>query len=452
MKKETILEILNDWNFWQKELDTGKERSSYLQRYEQHKGTNVITALVGVRRSGKSYLMRQIIKRLISQGERKENILMVNFEDQRFPEFYLGLLEEIYQTYCQYLQPTKKPTIFLDEIHNVSQWERWVRTMHELGKAKIVISGSSSKLLAGELATVLTGRHLDIVVFPLSFQEFLQFNGLNITNLLELIEKKIEIHHLWKEYSEWGGFPEVVNSSQKKELLLTYFDDIITKDIEKRYRLKKSEKLRSLARFYLTNFSNPITFNSLTTMLDTTVPTIEKYSSYLEEAHILFFIKRFSNKVREQEKSPRKVYAIDVGLAKAIGFKLTDNFGNLAENIVAIELRRRALEHQDWEVYYWKSQRQEEVDFFVKEGLKYKQLIQVCWNAEQEKTKKREIAALLKASEELPCDNLLVITENKEEQETIDNKTVSYMPLWKWLIGIEKFGLKSEVSITAQHR
>ncbi len=434
MNKETLLEILYDWNFWQKELDVGKERSSYLQRYERHKDTNIITALVGVRRSGKSYLMRQIIKKLISQGERKENIMMVNFEDQRFPEFHPELLEEVYQTYCQYLQPTKTPTIFLDEIHNVPQWERWVRTMHELGKAKIVISGSSSKLLAGELATVLTGRHLDIVVFPLSFQEFLQFNGLNITNLLERIGKKVEIQRLWNEYGEWGGFPEVVNSFQKKELLLTYFDDIITKDIEKRYMLKKSEKLRSLARFYLTNFSNPITFNSLTSMLDTTVPTIEKYSSYLEEANLIFFIKRFSYKVREQEKSPRKVYAIDIGPAKAVGFKLTDNFGNLAENIVAVELRRRALEHQDWEIYYWKSLRQEEVDFLIKEGLGYKQLIQVCWNIENEKTKKREITALLKASEELHCLNLLIITENKEEQEVVENKTITYLPLWKWLL------------------
>ncbi len=434
MNKETILEILYDWNFWQKELDVGKERSSYLQRYKQHQGTNIITALVGVRRSGKSYLMRQIIKKLISQGERKENIMMVNFEDQRFPEFYPELLEEVYQTYCQYLQPTKPPTIFLDEIHNVPQWERWVRTMHELGKAKIVVSGSSSKLLAGELATVLTGRHLDIVVFPLSFQEFLQFNGLNITNLLERIGKKAEIQRLWSEYGEWGGFPEVVGSLQKKELLLTYFDDIITKDIEKRYMLKKSEKLRSLARFYLTNFSNPITFNSLTSMLDTTVPTIEKYSSYLEEANLIFFIKRFSYKVREQEKSPRKVYGIDIGLAKAVGFKLTDNFGNLAENIVAVELRRRALEHKDWEIYYWKSLRQEEVDFLIKEGIGYKQLIQVCWNLEHEKTKKREIAALLKASEELRCPDLLIITENKEEQEVVENKTVTYLPLWKWLL------------------
>ncbi len=436
MNKETILEILYDWNFWQKELEVGKERLSYLQRYERHKGINIVTALVGVRRSGKSYLMRQIIKMLLSQGERKENILMVNFEDQRFPEFYLELLEEVYQTYCQHLQPKKPPLIFLDEIHNVPQWERWVRTMHELGKAKIVISGSSSKLLAGELATVLTGRHLDIVVFPLSFQEFLQFNGLNITNLLERSGKKAEIQRQWSEYCEWGGFPEVVISSQKKELLLTYFDDIITKDIEKRYLLKKSEKLRSLARFYLTNFSNPTTFNSLTSMLDTTVPTIEKYSSYLEEAHLIFFIKRFSYKVREQEKSPRKVYAIDTGLAKAVGFKLTDNFGNLAENIVAVELRRRALEHRDREIYYWKSRRQEEVDFLIKEGLAYKQLIQVCWNLEQEKTKKREITALLKASEELGCPNLLIITEDKDEQEVVENKTITYLPLWKWLIEI----------------
>src|SRR3989344_3135348 len=233
INKETILEILYDWNFWQKELDVGRERPYYLQRYEQYKETNIVTALLGVRRSGKSYLMRQMIKKMLSQGQRKENILMINFEDRRFPEFYPELLNEVYQTYYQYLQPTALPIIFLDEIHLVPQWERWVRTMHELGKAKIVISGSSSKLLSGELATVLTGRHLDLFVFPLRFKEFLNFKGLEIKDELDLVARKQNILSYFTEYLEFGGFPEVVLSNNKKFLLLTYFDDILTKDIER---------------------------------------------------------------------------------------------------------------------------------------------------------------------------------------------------------------------------
>jgi predicted AAA+ superfamily ATPase len=438
MEKSELLEILQDWNFWKKELDAGKERKAYLEKCLRFLKTNVVTSIIGVRRAGKSYIMRQTIKKLIEKGTEREDILMVNFEDKRFVEFYPKLLDEIYETYLEFLKPCKNPFVFLDEIHNVPKWERWVRTMQELGKAKIIVSGSSSKLLAGELATVLTGRHLDVFVFPLSFEEFLYFKNLEITDELDEIAKKIEIKRFLNEYLEFGGFPEVVLSNEKKQLLLTYFDDILTKDIERRYKLKKSEKLRALARFYFTNISNSITFNSLKTSLDTTTNTIEKFSSYLEEAGMIFFVKRFSFKVKEQEKSARKVYSIDVGLANAIGFKFSSNLGKIAENLVAIELKRKETLDPNMELYYWKNPRHEEVDFLVKEGLKVKQLIQVCWNINEYRTKEREIKALLKASKELNCKNLLVITEDCDAEEEIEVKDESYkvkfLSLWKWLL------------------
>ncbi|HJH26789.1 MAG TPA: ATPase [Methanophagales archaeon] len=439
MNKRELLEILHDWNFWKNELDTGKERKAYLEKCLRFLKTNVVTAIIGVRRAGKSYIMRQTIKELIEKGTERKDTLMINFEDKRFAEFYPELLDEIYETYLEFLKPGKKPFVFLDKIHNVPKWERWVRTSQELGKAKIIISGSSSKLLAGELATVLTGRHLDVFVFPLSFAEFLYFNNLEITDELDRIAKKIEIKRFFGEYFEFGGFPEVVLSGDKKQLLLTYFDDVLTKDIERRYKLKKGEKLRALARFYLTNISNPITFNSLKTLLGTTTNTIENFSSYLEEAGMIFFVKRFSFKVKEQEKSARKVYSIDVGLANAVGFKFSSGFGKIAENLVAIELKRRETTDPNVELYYWKNPRHEEVDFLIKEGLKVKQLIQVCWNINEYKTKEREIRALLKASKEVKCENLLVITEDYEAEEEIKIKDkfsckVEFLPLWKWLL------------------
>ncbi len=432
MRKEELLEILQDWNFWKKELDTGKERKRYLEKCLRFLKTNVVIAIIGVRRAGKSYIIRQVIKKLIENRAKRKNILMVNFEDRRFAEFYPKLLDEVYETYLEFLKPDNKPFIFLDEVHNVPKWERWVRTMQELGKAKIVVSGSSAKLLAGELATLLTGRHLDLVVFPLSFKEFLYFKNLNIKNKLDLAAKKIEIKRYFREYLEFGGFPEVVLSKEKKQLLLTYFDDIITKDIEKRYNLREREKLRALARFYLTNISSRITFSSLSKFLNTTTNTVEKFSSYLEEANILFFVKRFSFKIKEQEKSPRKVYAIDVGLANAVGFKFSANFGRVAENIVAIELKRNS----NAEIYYWKNPQHQEVDFVVKQNSKVKQLIQVCWNIHEYRTKKRELKPLLKASKELKCKNLLVITSDYESEEKIYGKKIRFIPLWKWLLNV----------------
>lgn len=438
IKKEELLGILHDWNFWKQELDCGRERKDYLERCLRFLKTNVVVAIIGVRRSGKSYIMRDMVKNLINGGVERKNTLMVNFEDKRFAEFYPKLLDEIYETYLEFLKPDKKPFIFLDEVHNVPKWEKWIRTMHELGKAKIIVSGSSSKLLAGELATVLTGRHLDVSVFPLSFEEFLYFRGIGIENKLDLISKKIEVKQAFNEYFEFGGFPEVVLSSEKKQLLLTYFDDILTKDIERRYRLKKAEKLRALARFYLTNVSNPITFNSLRKSLNTTTNTIEKFSSYLEEANILFFVKRFSFKVKEQEKSPRKVYSIDVGLANSVGFKFSSNAGKIAENLVAVQLKKKEKEDPNTEIYYWKDFQGREVDFVVKEGQKIKQLIQVCYDTENFDVKQRETKSLLKASKELKCNGLLIVTGDKEDEEKIKGKTIGYVPLWKWLLNLER--------------
>lgn len=434
MRREELLEILYDWNFWKQKLDCGRERGDYLEKCLRFLKTNVVVAVIGVRRSGKSYIMRSMVRNLIAGGVDGKNTLMVNFEDRRFSEFHPKLLDEIYETYLEFLKPDEKPFLFLDEIHNVPKWEKWVRTMHELGKAKIIISGSSSKLLAGELATVLTGRHLDVSVFPLSFKEFLYFKNLEVKDRLDIVSKKIEVRGAFNEYFEFGGFPEVVLSSEKKQLLLTYFDDILTKDIEKRYKLKKSEKLRALARFYLTNISNSITFNSLKNSLDTTTNTIEKYSSYLEEANLVFFVKKFSFKVREQEKSPRKAYSIDAGLANSVGFKFSSNAGRIAENVVAIQLKKNVREDPNTEVYYWKDFHGREVDFVVKEGTRIKQLIQVCYGMENLDAKQRETKALLKASKELKCSRLLIITEDMEGEEEAKGKTIGYIPLWKWLL------------------
>lgn len=434
MERDLILEILNDWNFWRKELDTGKKRQEYVNSCLDFLKPNVIVAITGVRRSGKSYLMRQVAKELAEKGIKKEELLIVNFEDVRFTEFSTKLLNEIYEIYIEVLKPTSKPFIFLDEIHNVPNWEKWVRTIHELNKAKIIISGSSSKLLAGELATVLTGRHLDVAVFPLSFKEFLLFKNIEIKDELDLISKKIEIKRALNEYSEFGGFPEVVLSEEKRQLLSRYFEDVVTKDVEKRHKIRKGEKLRNLARFYLTNIANPITFSSLSKFLKISKNTIENFSNYLEEAYALFFVKKFSFSFKEQEKSARKVYAIDPGLSNAIGFRFSENRGKLMENMVAVEILRKKSLNPNLDFYYWKDYQQREVDFVLKEGFEVKQLIQVTYASSKDEIEKREIKLLVKASEELKCKKLLIITWDYEDELQVDNKKIKCLPLWKWLL------------------
>lgn len=434
MDKNDILNILNDWNLWKQDLETGIPRSDYLNKLQGYLSTDQIIVIAGPRRSGKSYIMRQFAKELIAKGVDKNEILMVNFEDPRFEKLDTAHLQQIYDVYQEFLHPTIKPYLFLDEIQEVEGWEKWVRTMHELGKARLIISGSNATLLSKELATLLTGRHIDLTVFPLSFSEQLLFRGLEVKDELDMVDKRIELAHVLNDSFEFGSFPEVVLSGEKKQILLGYYDDIVTKDLVRRFKIRKSEQLKSLANFYFSNVSSLITFNSIEKFLNISADTIEKFSGYFEDAYLLYFIKRFSFKMREQEKSPRKVYAVDTGLANMIGFRHSPNAGRIAECYVLQQLARKRAIDPNIDVYYWKDPQHREVDFVVKEGNKVNQLIQVCWNPTDHKTKERETRSLLKAMDEFKLKEGTVITESYEGDEEMKEMKISFIPLMKWLL------------------
>lgn len=434
MDKNEIINILEDWNFWKRDLDAGINRPYYLNKLKGFLKTRQVIVITGARKSGKSFIMRQLAKHLTSEGVEAKNILIVNFEDPRFSELDAKALQKIYEVYLEYLNPKDKPYIFLDEIQEVKDWEKWVRTMHELDKAKLITSGSNAKLLSFELATLLTARHIDLTVFPLSFEEYLTFNNINLKDALDIINQRIKIEGLLSNYIEFGSFPEIVLTEQKNEILLTYFEDILNKDLIKRFKIRKAEGLRSLAKFYLGNVSSLITFSSLEKFLGISADTIEKFSNNLGTAYLFFFLKRFSFKVKEQEKSPRKLYTIDTGLANTIGFRFNQNIGRLAECLVFLELKRKQTVNPDLEFYYWKDLQHREVDFVVKEDLKVRQLIQVCWEVSKPETKNRELKALLKAMGEFRLKEGLVITEDYEAEENIKDKKVKFTPLWKWLL------------------
>jgi len=438
MDKNEIITILEDWNFWKKPLEIGIPRFFYLKKLKKLLSSEQIIVITGVRRSGKSFIMKQLAKELIKNGVNKNQILVINFEDPRFVELNPKLLQQIYETFLEFLNPKGRPYIFLDEIQEVQKWEKWVRTMQELKKANIILSGSNAKLLSKELGTLLTGRHLDITVFPLSFKEFLNFNDIYPKDEMDLVSKKIELKRLMRNYLEFGSFPEVVLRKEKKEILLAYFEDILNKDLVKRYKIRKPEQLKALIKFYFSNLSSLITFSSLEKSLKISADTIEKFSNYFETAYLTFFLKRFSFKIKEQEKSPRKVYTVDTGLANTIGFRFSQNLGKLAENTVFLELKRNTLLHPYLEFYYWKDERHREVDFVLKEKLKVNKLLQVCWDIENKETRKRETESLIKAMREFKLNEGLIITEDYEGEEKIKDKEIKFIPLWKWLLRDEK--------------
>lgn len=440
MEKEKIIEILEEWNFWRRERETGIYRDLYVSKILKFVKTDKVISIVGIRRAGKSYILNQVAKRLMESGINKENIVIVNFEEPEFENMDVKFLKKIYESYLEFIKPKGKPFIFLDEIQEVKKWERYVRSLNERKEAFILITGSSSKLLSEELATVLAGRQLYFEIFPLSFKEFLFFKGLKIENLKDVVLNSRKIKALFFEYLKFGGFPEVVLGSDeefKLRTLRSYFDDILTRDVIRRFKVKEIEKLRTLVKFYLTNISSLITFNKISKFLNLPTETVRRYTSFIETSKAIFFIKRFSYSLKEQENSPRKVYSIDVGLSNVIGFRFTENFGRLAENIVAIELIRKHSLNPNLEIYYFKDCQGRETDFVLKNDTEIKQLIQVCWDISDFGTKEREIKGLLKGMKEFGLKEGLIITEDLEREEKIGDKKIIYMPLWKWILSQE---------------
>lgn len=432
--KNEIFRILSDWNFWGKDIETGVPRPFYVKKLKRLIESKQVLAVIGARRSGKSFLMRQLAAELAHEGISKNNILTVNFEDPRFPSLNTELLDAIWSVYQEFMRPKEMPYIFFDEIQEVALWEKWIRTTHELGKAHITLSGSNAKLLSRELGTLLTGRHNDLAVYPLSFSEFLSFHDISAASHTERLLRKTEISGLLREYFKTGGFPAVVKETEKEKYLLSYFNDLVEKDIIRRYRIRKPEKLKALLKFYMSNTATLTTANSASKFLDISPDTVEKFSGYFEQAFLVFFLKRFSFKVREQEKSPRKIYCIDQGLANAVGFQVGERAGRTAENIVFLELLRQKINDPKLELFYWKNEYHHEADFVVRRGNEIMDVLQVCWNMSDPKTREREIRSLLKALDALNVTHGTIITETETGEEIIKGKTISHVPITEWLL------------------
>ena len=437
--KERLRMVIEE--YWRKELPEAKARVMKLKL-----GSDLINDVIGPRRAGKTYLMFLTIKDLLESGVDKKATIYINFENRKLlhltPEYFNYLIEFIYAK--KLLDEYEKIFILLDEVQRVEDWEKYVRSIYDefKGKIKIFVSGSTSKLTGSELSYLLTGRHLTSHVFPLSFCEFLLFNGFEYGKGKEyLIEKDIAIiKEMLREYIMFGGFPEVVLAeSNKEELVQTLFSDIISRDILTKLR-KNREIVEEIAYFLCSNICKLVSFSKLSGMLNTrgikiSVPTLEKYFSIMKEASLFFDITIFSYKVKDQLQYPRKIYTIDSGFANFSGFQFSEDAGRLMENLVAVELLRRKCQNQNprIEIYYWKDKQQREVDFVLKSGSKIEQLIQVTYASGEEEIELREKKALIKASEELNCDDLLVITWDYEAEEAFKGKRITFTPLWGWL-------------------
>lgn len=410
---------------WKKESFTNRERLKDVKGFLSIKQNLVIS---GVRRCGKSVFLLEIINHFFG-----DKYYFINFEDERLSNFELDDFELLYETLIELFGEQK--VFFLDEVQNIVGWERWVRRMYDDG-FRFFITGSNAKLLSKELATLLTGRYLPMSLYPFSFKEFLTLKKIEFKKEdVYIAERKGLLAKYFSEYLEIGGFPEYIKE-KRIEILQEYFHNIIHHDVAERYNIGNVKQLKDLGRYLIANSGNLATHNKLRQVCEIKSPTtIIKYVSYLENAYLIFTVPYFSYSLKKQSVNPFKVYAIDVGLRDAVAFQLSKNTGGAYETIVAIHLKRSAKE-----MYYWKSSQQEEVDFVIKENTKIKQLIQVCsglLSNKDEKMKRREITSLLKASTELKCNNLLVITSSYDGEEKYEKKTIHYKSLYRWLLESE---------------
>ena len=408
---------------------------------------DLIITIVGGRRTGKTYLIFQLIKHLLLNLD-KRNVLYVNFEHERLRYLDARDLEDLLKVYYELMLPDdKKPIfLFLDEIQNVSDWELWVRRVFDQRKFRLFLSGSSSKLLAKEIATSLRGRALSRIVTPFSFQEFLTANGVKIREekleLLQHLEERGKIIGYLDEYMKFGGYPEVVLQAEnriKEELLLSYFQAIFYRDLVERYSIRNAKALDFFLKYALANFSKYASvsksYNYLKSLgVQVSKRTLLNLQKFAEDVFFLFFVEIYSYGIKRREQYPKKVYCIDPGILNVFTPRFSDNFGRLMENLVFIDLKRRQFERQLVEVYYFKSN-DKETDFVLKEGVDVKQLIQVTYASDLEEIERREFDGIIKACMELKCDNLLIITWDYGGEEVYKGHRIQFVPLWLWLLG-----------------
>lgn len=377
--------------------------------------SHLIKLITGPRRVGKS---TQALLML-----RDKNFAYLNFDNYSLLDAWdanlvMRMLDDVYPGY-EY--------ILLDEVQNLDAWDLWVNELYRRGK-NLVITGSNARMLSSEMATVLTGKYLQVEMLPFSLEEFFDWNKLDLHSVVP--EQKTESLVLIDDYLRNGGYPEVVASRQlTRSYLDTLFDSIIWKDVAKRHNVRNVTDLNNLAMYLISNFCNPVSANELTSELGfSSVNTTTKYMDYLHEPYIFYYLSRYNNKLKLMKKAPRKLYVVDNGFVASKAFSLSDNLGRLLENQVFIELVRRGYDVEKT-MFYYRSRNDKEVDFVLRKGTQIERLVQVCYDMSSSKTEKREVDSILECAGELKCSNLVIVTNNDKRIIEKDGYKIDVVPI-----------------------
>jgi len=418
LSDEQIKIILVEQREFMLKKEFGIERN-ILQEVDKKIRLPHVIVLTGLRRGGKSTLLRQIIKKYYSDN----NFYYINFEDERLFNFPANEFNKIYESLISLFG--NKKTFFIDEIQNIPNFETFVRRFYEMG-FKFFITGSSANLLSKELGTKLTGRHVDILVKPFLFDEYLRLKKFILKeNDAYKTEERAKINKYFEEYLLRGGMPEysIYNDA---EILSKIYDDIILKDIVSRYKVENVSNLKELYQYVITNFANKFSLNSLKKATKIgSVNTIKKYLYYLEETYFVKIMNKFDYSLKKQLVNDKKIYILDNGFVSIISKKINKDLGWLLENLVFNSLNK------EYGIFYY-SQRGE-CDFLLVKNKEIERAIQVCWEL-TDNNREREIKGLLEAMEEYKLKEGLILTNNQEEEIRIKDKKIKIMPVWKWLL------------------
>ncbi len=415
-QREEVKDILSDKSIINREVDVGQ-----INKFLSHPNVVIIS---GVRRSGKSTLALKLLE--------EKNYFYINFDDERLVSFtsedFDSLLQSGYELFGQNIK-----YFLFDEIQNIDNWQLFINRLRRT--KRVIITGSNAELLSGELATHLTGRYLEVRLYPFSFREFLNFKDFSYwSEKVFSTTKKAEINNLFDEYIKMGGFPEVYKFGSA--IVKQIYSDIINRDILLRYSVRKKKVFKSLANNLLSSFTNEISYRNMGRDFEIKDPhTVSNYVDYLVKTFLVFIVKKFSYKLRRQYLVKKKVYGIDTGMINAVSFQFSSNTGKLFENAVFVELlRRSSYSGKDSEVYFWQDQQGIEVDFVVKQGKKVDRLIQVSSEMKSKDVWEREVRGLVEASEHLRCDNLLILGGDDSKEIEKDGKLIKVIPLPLWLL------------------
>lgn len=398
------------------------QNKRYVQRYiaDEWLQTSEILIISGIRRCGKSVLMQQIRDRLV------EKDFFFNFDDERLANFKLDDFQKLQECFVELFG--EQHTYYFDEIQNIEGWERFVRRLYNAGN-KIVITGSNARMLSRELGTHLTGRYIQVEIYPFSFQEYLAMNEIPVNaKTLYTTTGRATMVKSFVKYMECGGFPKFLQDGSVSYLTSLY-ESIIYRDILTRNGLTNEKEMQELMFYLASNATKRVTYSSLGKVVGIQHPdTIKNYLEYIQQTYLISQLFRYDPSLKKQMMSPKKIYFVDNAIIKRIGFNATENNGVFLENLVFIELKRRG-----WDVYYYADKK--ECDFIVRKGLHISDAYQVTLKMDSPQTREREIAGVREAMQAYSLSKGYILTfEGKETINFDDGTIVEVVPVWEWIL------------------